>query len=150
LVEEAILDGTIKELQGYENLRREMKYGQNSRIDLFLSGSNDEKADCYVEVKSVTLSRTKGNAEFPDAVTSRGAKHLYELGQMVKEGHRSVMLYLAQRSDCHIFKIASDIDPAYADALKIAQENGVEAYCYYCTISPTEITVGQPIKKMEI
>ena len=145
LVEEAILNGTTKELQGYENLRREMKYGQNSRIDLFLSGSQEGKPDCYVEVKSVTLSREVGVGEFPDAVTSRGTKHLNELSQMVKEGHRSVMLYLAQRSDLEKFKIASDIDPAYADALKVAKKTGVEAYCYLCSVTPTSIQVDQRI-----
>ncbi len=145
LVEEAILDGTIKELQGYDNLRREMKYGKNSRIDLFLSGSQDGKPDCYVEVKSVTLSRQNGLGEFPDAVTSRGTKHLNELSDMVKEGQRSVMLYLAQRADLEKFKIASDIDPTYADALKVAKETGVEAYCYICNVTPTSIQVDQSI-----
>lgn len=149
LVEDAILDGTITELQGYDNLRREMKYGQNSRIDLFLSGSTEGKPDCYVEVKSVTLSRKKGIGEFPDAVTSRGTKHLHELAQMVEQGQRSVMLYLAQRSDVDTFKIASDIDPTYADALKVAKDKGVEAYCYKCEISPEGIYVDQLIPVLD-
>lgn len=149
LVEEAILDGTITELQGYENLRREMKYGENSRIDLFLSGSKDGRPDCYVEVKSVTLSRDDGIGEFPDAVTSRGTKHLRELGDMVDQGQRSVMLYLAQRSDIDNFKVASDIDPAYADALKVAKEKGVEAYCYKCDISPTSIKVDKKVPVLD-
>ncbi len=149
LVEEAILDGTITELQNYDNLRREMKYGQNSRIDLFLSGSNDGKPDCYVEVKSVTLSREKGTGEFPDAVTSRGTKHLHELTEMVKQGHRSAMVYLAQRSDIKQFRIASDIDPTYANALKVAKENGVEAYCYICTVTPTTIQVDHSIPVLD-
>ena len=145
LVEEAILDGTIIELQGYKNLRREMKYGKNSRIDLFLSGHSSGKPDCYVEVKSVTLSREVGLGEFPDSVTSRGKKHLDELGDMVDQGQRSVMLYLAQRDDLKKFKIASDIDPAYAIALKQAKEKGVEAYCYVCEITPTGINMGKSI-----
>ena len=145
LVEEAILDGTILELQGYKNLRREMKYGKNSRIDLFLSEHSSDKPDCYVEVKSVTLSREEGIGEFPDSVTSRGKKHLDELGDMVDQGQRSVMLYLAQRNDLEKFKIASDIDPAYAIALKQAKEKGVEAYCYACEITPTGINVGESI-----
>lgn len=145
LVEEAILDGTIIELQGYKNLRREMKYGKNSRIDLFLSGHSSGKPDCYVEVKSVTLSREVGLGEFPDSVTSRGKKHLDELGDMIDQGQRSVMLYLAQRDDLKKFKIASDIDPAYAIALKQAKEKGVEAYCYVCEITPTGINMGKSI-----
>jgi len=150
LVEEAILDGTITELQGYKNLRREMKYGKNSRIDIFLSGHINAKADCYVEVKSVTLSREAGLGEFPDAVTSRGTKHLNELSDMVSQGQRSVMVYLAQRSDIKSFKVASDIDPAYADALKVAKEKGVEAYCYICEITPSGINVDQSIPILEI
>lgn len=149
LVEGAILDGTIIELSGYENLRREMKYGKNSRIDIYLSGHSQGKPDCYVEVKSVTLCRITGLGEFPDSVTSRGTKHLNELKDMVAEGHRSVMLYLAQRNDLSSFKVASDIDPAYADALKIAKENGVEAYCYICDVTPKGISVDGSIPVLE-
>jgi len=149
LVEDAILDGTICEVSGYENLRREMKYGKNSRIDIYLSNHKDGKPDCYVEVKSVTLSRETGLGEFPDSVTSRGTKHLNELKDMVAEGHRSVMLYLAQRNDINTFKVASDIDPAYADALKVAKENGVEAYCYICEITPKGIKVEHSIPILE-
>lgn len=95
LVEEAILDGTIAELKGYDTLRREVKYGVNSRIDILLSSAG--KADCYVEVKNVHLLREPGLIEFPDSVTARGAKHLEELGDMVEKGHRAVMVYLVQR-----------------------------------------------------
>jgi len=149
LVEEAILDGTIIELQGYKNLRREMKYGKNSRIDLFLSDHQDGRPDCYVEVKSVTLSRDQNIGEFPDSVTSRGTKHLRELQDMVVDGHRSVMLYLVQRHDITSFKVASDIDPTYADALKVAKDNGVEAYCYICEVTPTAINVDRSIPILE-
>ncbi len=149
LVEAAIIDGTISELSDYKNLRREMKYGKNSRIDIFLSDPDASKPDCYVEVKSVTLSRENGMAEFPDAVTSRGTKHLQELSDMVNDGHRSVMIYLVQRSDCTFFNVASDIDPTYADALIKAKEKGVEAYCYSCTITPSGINVDRSIPIME-
>ncbi|MFC7049408.1 DNA/RNA nuclease SfsA [Emcibacter nanhaiensis] len=145
LVEEAILDGTIEELSGYENLRREMKYGRNSRIDIFLSG-HDDRPDCYVEVKNVTLAREPQVAEFPDAVTARGTKHLYELADMVKEGHRAMMVYLVQREDCTIFRVAEDIDPAYAKALAEAKATGVEAVCYSCSLTPTEIKVNRPME----
>ncbi len=145
LVEQAIIDGTITELQDYQNLRREMKYGENSRIDIFLSGSTTGDQDCYVEVKSVTLSRSPGIAEFPDAVTARGTKHLQELRQMVADGHRAMMVYLTQRSDCHEFRIAADIDPAYAKALEDALQDGVEATCYSCNLTPKEIIVESRI-----
>ena len=98
LVEEAVLDGTIVELGGYGSLRREIKYGKNSRIDLLLE--DIDKGKCYVEVKNVTMKRDLSKdapVEFPDGVTARGAKHLVELADMVAAGHRSVMMYLVQR-----------------------------------------------------
>lgn len=140
LVEEAIRAGTITELQGYETLRREVKYGVNSRIDILLEGPGL----CYVEVKNVTL-KIGSEARFPDAVTARGTKHLAELSQMVADGHRSVMVYLVQRSDCDIFRPATDIDPTYADALVSAQQAGVEILCYTCSLSPTGIEVAGPM-----
>jgi sugar fermentation stimulation protein A len=145
IVQEAINDGTITELEGYSALRREMKYGQNSRIDIFLSGSSLNDADCYVEVKSVTLSRNKAIAEFPDSVTARGTKHLQELSRMVADGHRAIMVYLIQRNDCTEFRVAADIDPTYASALDAALSNGVEAVCYGCNLTTKEIIVRQRI-----
>lgn len=145
LVQDAIIDGTISELEGYQNLRREVKYGQNSRIDIFLSNSSQGDADCYVEVKSVTLSRNEGIGEFPDSVTTRGTKHLNELSQMVADGHRAMMVYLMQRDDCTEFRVAADIDPAYASALDSALYNGVEAVCYGCNLTCKEIIVRQRI-----
>lgn len=138
IVEEAILAGQIKELTGYANLRREVKYGQNSRIDVLLE--DDDKPKCYVEVKNVTLKRGQ-NADFPDAVTARGAKHLRELGDMVEEGHRAVMFYLVQRSDCSVMDIARDIDPTYDEELKAAIKRGVEVICYQCDVGLDEIKV---------
>ena len=145
LVPDAITDGTISELEGYQNLRREMKYGQNSRIDIFLSASSLNDANCYVEVKSVTLSRQKGIGEFPDSVTARGTKHLKELTQMVADGHRAMMVYLMQRADCTEFRVAADIDPTYAAALDDALYNGVEAVCYGCNLTSKEIIVSHRI-----
>lgn len=139
IVEEAILAGEISELAGYETLKREVKYGQNSRIDLLLT--DEKRPDCYVEVKNVHLLRAPGLVEFPDSVTKRGAKHLVELGDMVEAGHRAVMLYLVQRTDGERFSFASDIDPAYATAFKEAKMRGVEAYIYACHISEEEITL---------
>ena len=140
IVEEAILDGTITELQGYEGLRREVKYGKNSRIDLLLEGPST----CYVEVKNVTL--VDGNtALFPDAVTARGAKHLVELGDMVKEGHRAVMVYLVQRGDCTSFQPARHIDPTYAEKLEAALSQGVEALVYDCEVTTDHVRVREKI-----
>lgn len=136
IVEAAILDGTISELQGYESLRREVKYGQNSRIDILLEGPGL----CYVEVKNVTLK--EGDvALFPDAVTARGTKHLHELIDMVAEGHRAAMVYLVQRSDCTSFAPAEEIDPTYTSALREASKAGVELLCYSCDLTPEGITV---------
>ncbi|MCR9220864.1 MAG: DNA/RNA nuclease SfsA [Alphaproteobacteria bacterium] len=141
LAEEAVAAGRIAPLAGYETLRREVKYGQSSRIDLLLE--DPERPPCYVEVKSVTLRRPEGRAagaaEFPDAVTARGAKHLAELSDMADAGARAVMLYLVQRADCTHLRIADDIDPAYAAALKRAREAGVETLCYDCVVTPDGI-----------
>lgn len=144
IAEEAVRAGKIPELTGYAGLRREVKYGKNSRIDLLLEGPGV----CYVEVKNVTLKRN-GFAQFPDAVTDRGTKHLHELAKEAKKGHRAVMLYLAQRADCAEFSIASDIDPVYANALEKALAAGVEALCYQCALSETEIRLVKPLR-MEI
>ncbi len=139
LVEEAIQAGTIEQLAGYADMRREVKYGTNSRIDILLE--DEEKESCYVEVKNVHLSRDKALAEFPDSVTERGTKHLNELKKMVENGYRCVMVYLIQRSDAESFKIAQDIDPKYAQAFEYAKNNGVETIAYDCTLSPKAITV---------
>ena len=140
IVEEAVRAGEIPELAGYANLKREVKYGTNSRIDLLLEGPGL----CYVEVKNVTLKRGP-LAQFPDAVTERGTKHLHELIREVKQGNRAVMLYLAQRADCAAFSIAADIDPEYAGVLEKAVKSGVEALCYQCRLSETEIRLDRPL-----
>ncbi|NQV98457.1 MAG: DNA/RNA nuclease SfsA [Rhodospirillales bacterium] len=142
LVFEAIADGTISELQGYESQRREVKYGKNSRIDILLE--NPDGAKCYVEIKNVTMKRNLDRtapAEFPDGVTARGAKHLVELSDMVADGHRAVMLYLVQRDDCDGFNLARDIDPEYGAAYDKATAAGVEVLGYTCKISEKEISV---------
>lgn len=147
IVEEAIKAEKIPELTGYESLRREVKYGKNSRIDLLLE--DPSRPMCYVEVKSVTLRRglEKGDpVEFPDSVTTRGAKHLLELSDMVTQGHRSVMMYLVQRQDGDTFTIAGDIDPDYKAGLEAAMAAGVEVLCYQCTLNTTGIDVSKPLK----
>ncbi len=144
LVSEAIAAGVISELDGYGVLKREQKYGANSRIDILLE--DEDKGRCYVEVKNVHLMRMGGLAEFPDAVTARGAKHLRELAGMVAAGHRAVMLYLIQRADAERFAVAADLDPAYAEAFAAAREAGVEAYAYACTLSPEAIEVAHRVE----
>jgi len=147
IVEEAVLAGKIPELEGYESLSREVKYGKNSRIDLLLEDPGRPK--CYVEVKSVTLRRGAGAGdplEFPDAVTARGTKHLAELSDMVKQGHRAVMMYLAQRGDGDSFTIAADIDPAYNTALRAAMKAGVEVLCYDCKLNVRGIELSAPVE----
>ncbi len=124
-------------LAAYETVRPEVKYGENSRIDFLLTQPG--LPDAYVEVKSVTLSRQPGLAEFPDSVTTRGTKHLGELAKMVDEGHRAIMLYLVQRTDCDRFTLARDIDPTYATAFEAAQASGVERLIVGTQISPEAV-----------
>ena len=139
---EGIQNGVITELNGYDEIQSEVKYGQNSRIDIMLKG---EKDICYVEVKNVTLVEADNYYQFPDAVTDRGRKHLYELLEMVRTGHRAVMLFVIQRSDGTTFKPAEHIDPEYARALKEVHQQGVEILAYQADVSPTEIKLNKAI-----
>ena len=133
IAEEAIAAGLIPALAGYDTIRREVKYGANSRIDLLLE--KEGEPDCYVEIKNVHLVREPGLAEFPDSVTARGAKHLAELANMVAEGARAVMLYVIQIEDVDAFTFARDIDPAYGTAFDAAHGAGVEAMAWRCAVS---------------
>ena len=143
VAEEAIRAGAIAELTGYGAIRREVRYGRNSRIDLLLEGAG--RSDCYVEIKNVHLSRAAGLAEFPDSVTKRGAKHLTELSDMVAAGNRAVMLYLVQRGDGARFALAGDIDPGYAAAFAAARAAGVETIAYVCDVTLEAVFVARPI-----
>jgi sugar fermentation stimulation protein A len=148
IVEDAIQQDLVVEFTEYDSLKREVKYGENSRIDILLQSSN--LPDCYLEVKSVTLKRPEnGNnlAEFPDSVTVRGTKHLHELSGQVANGNRAAMFYLVQREDCGRLSIAGDIDPNYANAFIAARKAGVEMLCYGCSISPEAIKIR---RKLEI
>lgn len=142
LVAEALKADAISELRGYATHRREVKYGKNSRIDILLEGNG--KPSCYLEVKNVHMKRGP-DACFPDCVTARGAKHLEELSDMMRAGHRAVMLYLVQRDDCRDFTFADDIDPTYAAAFDRARAAGVEALSYACRLSLTEIALDHPL-----
>ena len=144
IIQEAINNKKIKELLNYKILKREVKYGVNSKIDIFLQ--DDNKVNCYVEIKNVHLSREKGVAEFPDGITSRGTKHLKELANVAKDGDRAVMLYLIQRNDCNYFKIAEDIDIEYGKAFIDALNAGVEVICIDTILNTSEINIGKKIK----
>ncbi len=141
IVREAIENAKIAELAEYTGIRPEVKYGRNSRIDLLLQKAGGL---CYVEIKNVTLVEN-GRALFPDAVTTRGQKHLLELMEMVKEGHRAVIFFLVQRSDGLAVSPADQIDPEYGRLLRTAVDAGVEALAYQAKISPEEIAVEQKI-----
>jgi sugar fermentation stimulation protein A len=143
LVAEAIKAGRIREVRGYPTLRREVKYGEKSRIDILLECPR--KGLCYVEVKNVHMMRRAGLAEFPDSVTERGARHLRELAQMVRTGNRAVMLFLIQRADAMKLALARDIDPVYGEAFDAARAIGVEAIAYRCRLSREEIVVEKRV-----
>jgi sugar fermentation stimulation protein A len=143
LAGEAIAAGLIPELAGYAAVRREVRYGESSRVDFLLEAPSRPR--CYVEIKNVHLMREQGLAEFPDAVTKRGAKHLAELAAMVAAGNRAVMLFLIQIGSAQRFKLARDVDPIYGRAFDAARGAGVEAIAYRCLISREGIEVAQPV-----
>ena len=138
---EAIKNGTIKELQNYTSLKPEQKYGQNSRIDILLENENEK---CYVEVKSVSL-KIDDYLAFPDAVTSRGTKHLNELYEMTLQGHRAVMLYIIQRTDNLPFRLACEIDKKYCELFNEVTKKGVEVLVYQSNIDYENIYIDKKI-----
>lgn len=144
IVAEAIEEGRVPELGGYAERRREVRYGSSSRVDILLRAEG--RADCYVEIKNVHLMREPGVAEFPDAVSARAAKHQAELAAAAAAGSRAVVFYLCQRQDCRSFRLAADIDPAYAAAAAAARGRGVEQICYGCVVTPERIRLGDRIE----
>lgn len=142
LVTEAIKEGLIKDLAGYDSVRREVKYGKSSRIDVLLERDGGER--CYVEVKSTTLVEGT-QARFPDAVTKRGLKHLMELRDMVREGHRAVIFFCVSRSDVTTFAPADDIDPAYGKALREVVAQGVDAMAWSTHVEPDRFSLLKPL-----
>jgi len=143
IVLEALTNKTIKEFSKFENIKTEVVYNTNTRFDFFLK-KNDRKV--FLEVKNVTLSTKKNVAEFPDAITSRGTKHLRKLIEAKKEGYESYILYLIQREDCNQFKIANKIDFEYKKAFIEAKKKGVKILIYNCKLSPQEIKVNKLVK----
>ena len=144
VVRGALETGAIPGVEHYGSIRREIRYGEGSRVDFLLSELGFP--DCYIEVKNVHLTRQNGLAEFPDAVTVRGAKHVAELARVKAAGNRALMLYLVQREDCERFQVAKDIDPAYSAVLGAAVEAGVEVLCLACRVTLTDITIIQRIQ----
>lgn len=143
LVREAIEGSRIKALSGYNNIRSEVRYGEeNSRIDLLLESTSGL---CYVEVKNVTLEAGNGLILFPDAVTTRGTKHLRELMAMVSQGHRAVLFFCVQHSSAKTAGPADAIDPVYGATLREALAAGVEVLAYSCRLGPEEIAIDQPL-----
>ena len=134
LVEAALREGIISELQNYETIKREVVYGtEKSRVDFVLENSAGK---CFVEVKNVTLMDADGHGQFPDAVSERGTKHLRELMQMVREGHRAVLLFCVQHTGIEWVEPADAIDPLYGKTLREALANGVEVIAYGAEIKP--------------
>ncbi|TDJ04815.1 MAG: DNA/RNA nuclease SfsA [Deltaproteobacteria bacterium] len=141
IVLEAIKNGEIKELTGYDYIKPEYKVG-NSRIDIFMSRGDKS---CFVEIKNVTLLGDNKTALFPDAKTERGQKHLRELTRLIKEGHRGVMFYLVQREDVDLFMPAAEIDPEYASLLEKGHKAGLEILVYQCRVGKDGISIKKAL-----
>ena len=143
IVEEALLSKKIKDLEAFNNIKREAKFNDATRFDFLLS---NKKNKAYVEVKNVTLKREKDFAEFPDASTTRGQKHLLELINAKKKGYQVFLIFLIQREDCNFFKISKDIDEKYYENFIEAKKKGVNFLCYSSKMSNKEINLNKKIK----
>ena len=146
IVYEALLQRKILEVLDYDIILREQKYGANSRVDFLLRNGSET---CYLEVKSVTLCRQEKIAEFPDTVTSRGAKHLKELSKTVSTNTRAIVLYLVQRSDCNYFKIADDLDQTYLNETILSKNSGVEFVSYRVNFLSNGIELGYKLELID-
>jgi len=142
IILDSLIKKKIKSLIKFNNIKTEVKFSDKTRFDFLLS-NNKEK--CFLEVKNVTLSRQDGVAEFPDAITLRGAKHLNELISAKKKGYKSYLLFLVQREDCKSIKIAEDIDEKYKNSFDTALKNGVKILCYDCKLNNEEIRINNQI-----
>ena len=143
IVHHALQNNLIDEFKDILEIKPEIKFGSNTRFDFLIS---NEKHKAFIEVKNVTLSRKKSLAEFPDAVTTRGLKHINELLKASKKNYKIFILYLIQRDDCKSFTVAKDIDPNYATALKKAINNKLKILCYDCKFSSKGIKLNNKIK----
>ena len=143
IIYHALKNNLIEEFKEIEDIKPEAKFGDNTRFDFLVTGKNSK---AFIEVKNVTLSRKRKLAEFPDAVTSRGLKHINELVNASKKNYKIYLLYLVQRNDCDSFTVAEDIDPEYANALRTAVKNNLNVLCYDCKFSPKGIKLNKKIK----
>ena len=143
IVYHALKNNLIKEFKNILKIKTEVQFGKNTRFDFMVI---DKKSKTFIEVKNVTLSRKKGMSEFPDAVTSRGLKHINQLIEASRKNFKIFILYLVQRNDCNMFTIAKDIDPDYASALANAVKKKLNVLCYDCKFSPKGIKVNKRIK----
>ena len=143
IVLDALKNNLIKEFNNILEIKPETKFGNNTRFDFLVINKKDR---AFIEIKNVTLSRIKKLAEFPDAVTVRGLKHINELIKASKKNYKIFILYLVQREDCKNFTIAKDIDPSYASALKKAVKNKLNVLCYDCKFSSKGIKLNKKIK----
>ena len=143
IVSDSLKDNLINELKNLKNIEQEVKFGKNTRFDFFATKNNEKY---FIEVKNVTLSRRKGIAEFPDAVTTRGLKHINELLKASKQGYKIYLLFIVQREDCKKFEIAKDIDRKYYDLLVKAVKKKLNVLCYDCKFSSKGIKLNHKIK----
>ena len=144
LVAEALAADAIPELTGYATHRREVRYGEASRIDFLLESKG--RPPCWLELKNCHLMRSPGLAEFPDCKAARSTKHLRELTAMKRRGDRAVVIFTVQRTDCSLFAPAADLDPAFAAGLSEAIDAGVELLVYACDVAPDGIAVGRRLQ----
>jgi sugar fermentation stimulation protein A len=147
LVADILKDKLIPELREYSTIRREVKYGSNSRVDFLLE--DPKRPPCYLEVKNVHLMRKPRLAEFPDSVTQRGARHLDELAVAVVGGARAIMLFVIQIPSADRFTVARDVDPVYAAAFARARAKGVEMLAWRCDVSLEGIDIAEPIPVLD-
>ena len=140
---DAIYKSKIQKFKNYNFVKQEINFGNNTRFDLLLIKKNKK---IFIEVKNVTLSRQKGIAEFPDAITSRGQKHIQELLKAKKQGYNIYLLFVIQRDDCNELKIAKDIDPKYCELLTKAVKKNLNILCYDCKFSTKGIKLNRKIK----
>ena len=143
IVHHALENKLIKEFDKKIQVKPETKFGTNTRFDFLIT---QKKFKAFIEVKNVTLSRIKNLAEFPDAVTSRGLKHINELLKASNMGYKIFILYLIQRNDCKLFKIAEDVDPEYSNSLVKAVKKKLNILCYDCKFSSKGIKLNQKVK----
>jgi len=146
IVLEALNKKKIKSLSKFNDIKTEVKFSEKTRFDFLISNKNKK---CFLEVKNVTLKRKEKIAEFPDAITARGTKHLKELVVAKNKGFESCILYLIQREDCESFKIAKDIDEEYKIAFNNAVKNEIKILCYNCSLNNEEIKLKNEIKYEE-